>query len=700
MNGAVRIGVDVGGTFTDLVVLDEEKGGVYTLKVPSIPDDPSQAVLNAVKRASAELGLDLTTVLRFSHGTTVATNTILEGNGAKTALITTDGFKDVLEIQRHKRYELFNLNYKKVTPLVPRRLVIEAVERMDAKGAVITPLDEGALRASLAALAEEKVEAVAISFLFSFLNPTHERRAAEIVREVLPDCYVTISSDIYPQFREYERTSTAVVNAYLGPRVSRYFDRMDRELRGTGLKSPLFIMQSNGGTITASEAKHVPSRVVESGPAAGVIAACFCGSRAGRKRLIAFDMGGTTAKAALVEDGQPSLVMGQEIGGGINVSRLNHGAGYYVGAATVDLAEVSAGGGSIAWVDEAGLLKVGPQSAGASPGPVCYGGGGTHPTVTDANILLGRIPSDYFLGGEMKLDVEGARKAVREQIAEPLGLSVEEACTGILDIAIANMVTMMRIVSIEKGYDPREYSMLISGGAGPVMGVLLADEVGMNEVVVPPAPGLLSALGLLVADVRYEFRQTHVRDLNDADADELERIFAEMEERGRQALAQNGVAPEAMIFERSAELRYERQAFELEVGIPEGGLTTSRRMELAEAFHKAHLRKYGRAERDSRIRLVNLLLSARAEGRYPALKQLPTGAGDAREAFKGRRPVYFKASGYVDVPSYERARLLNGDKVMGPAIFEASDSTTVVPSGWTATCDVYGNLLITRNKKS
>src|SRR3546814_574243 len=336
-------------------------------------------------------------------------------------------------------------------------------------------------------------------------------------------------------------------------------------------------------------------------------------------------MGGTRAKAALVEDGQPSLVMGQEIGGGINVARINHGAGYYVGAATVDLAGVSAGGGSIAWIDDAGLLKVGPASAGAMPGPVCYGNGGSRPTVTDANVLLGRIPSGYFLGGEMPLDVEAARTAVREQIAGPLGLTVEEACIGILDIAIANMVTMMRIVSVEKGYDPREYSMLISGGAGPVQGVFLAAEVGLREVIVPPSPGLLSALGLLVSDVRYEFRRTCVRDLGDADLGEIEAIYAELEARGREALAQNGVSEDKITLERSAELRYERQAFEIGTPVPGGPLDERKRQDVIDLFHETHNRQYGRSERGSRIRLVTLLLSARGQGRHPPLLKVRTG---------------------------------------------------------------------------
>jgi N-methylhydantoinase A len=655
------------------------------------------AVIEAVNQAKRDFNLDLGRVRRFAHGSTVATNTILEGLGARTALVTTDGFRDVLEIRRHKRYELFNLNYRKIPSLVPRRRAVGVSERVDAKGAVVVPLDEEELRKALSELAEEGVEAVAISFLFSFLNDAHERRAAEIARELLPGCYITISSEVYPQYREYERASTTVVNAYLGPRISSYIDNMARDLKAIGLGVPLFIMQSNGGSISAEEAKRTPCRIVESGPAAGVMATCFFGNLIGRKRLIAFDMGGTTAKAGLIEDGEPRIAAGHEVGGGINLSRINQGGGYYVGMATIDLAEVSAGGGSIAWIDQSGYLKVGPRSAGASPGPICYGLGGNNVTVTDANVLLGRIPSEYFLGGELKLDVDGARRVVRNQLADPLSMSVEETCAGVLKIANANMLRMLRIISVEKGYDPREYSLVAFGGAGPVQAAFLADELGLSEVIIPPAPGLFSAQGVLVADVRYDYRQTHVCAADEVDLAELEAIYARLEGQGRAALVENGVDDGQMTFRRFAELRYLRQAYEIGVSVPPPPLGENSRATIIESFHREHERLYGRSERDSRVKFVNLCLTATGKSSAPTFQELPRGDGSGQAARKPSRRVFFDDIGFVDCPCFERSRLGGGDTIEGPAIVEAVDSTTVVPSCWRVICDDYGNLFMTRS---
>ena len=418
-----RLGVDVGGTFTDLVIQNAETGLIRTVKVPSTPHDPSEAVLDALRQAadSNAIGIDLGDASQLIHSTTVASNTILQGAGARTGLLVTEGFRDLLEIRRHKRYALFDAKYRKLRPLIERRLTIGIPERVDARGSVIAPLDEQAVRAALAFFAEEQVEAVAIAFLFSFLNDTHERRAAALAREMLPDAFVSLSSVVYPQYREYERTSTTAVNGYLGPRVSRYIDRLSGEARALGVAAPLELMQSNGGVIAASEASRFPCRIVESGPAAGVIAAAYFGSLVGRRNVIAFDMGGTTAKAGLIENGEIRLASGQEIGTGVNMSRLLQGGGYFVGSATVDLAEVGAGGGSIVRLDDGGVLKVGPQSAGAVPGPICYGHGGAEVTVTDANVLLNRIPADHFLGGRMRLDLPRTRAIVREKLSRPAG---------------------------------------------------------------------------------------------------------------------------------------------------------------------------------------------------------------------------------------------------------------------------------------
>ena len=689
-----RVAVDVGGTFTDLVILNENDGHIQTLKVSSTPLDPSEAVLNGVRRAHTELGIDLGEVGQFTHATTVCSNTILQRSGARTALLVTAGFRDVLEIQRHKRYRLFDQSYQKIPPLVPRRLSAEAVERIAADGEIVTPLDEAALRITLTKLAAEKIEALAICFLFSFRNASHEQRAGAMAREMLPDCFVTLSSEIYPQYREYERASTTVVNAYLGPRVSTYLDRMNHALAAAGITAPLHLMQSNGGIISCATASKIPCRIVESGPAAGVIAAAHFGQLAGRNNLISFDMGGTTAKAGLIEQGEVRQSSGQEVGAGINISRILQGGGYYVGAATVDLAEVGAGGGSIAWLDE-GMLKVGPQSAGADPGPIAYGMGGDKVTVTDANLLLGRIPAAYFLGGEMSLDIERARAAVQTLLAGPLNISVEEACAAVIEVASANMLKMLRIVTVEKGCDPADFALVAFGGNGAVHGIELAADLGVREVIVPPAPGLLSAQGLLVADIRYDFRQTHVEAVAGGDMDAVERVYRVLETQGRDALRDYGLAENAISFHRSADMRYHRQAYEINVRLPAGAIDNTRQPALAEAFHEAHERLYGRRDARGIVQFVTLCVTATGNSRRLEHQPLAQGGGNAQNARKTTRKVYFRDHGFAECTVYDRTLLLAGDALAGPALLEAADSTTVVPPGWAVRCDAIGNLIIT-----
>ena len=694
-----RVAVDVGGTFTDLVILNENDGRIQTLKVSSTPHDPSEAVLTGVRRAHQELGIDLAEVNQFTHATTVCSNTILQRSGARTALLVTAGFRDVLEIQRHKRYRLFDQSYQKIAPLVPRQWSVEAVERMAADGQIVTPLDEVALRATLQNLAAEKIEALAICFLFSFRNAVHEQRAAAIAREALPRCFITLSSEIYPQYREYERASTTVVNAYLGPRVSTYLDRMNHALTAAGVAAPLHLMQSNGGIISCATATKIPCRIVESGPAAGVIAAAHFGQLAGRNNLISFDMGGTTAKAGLIEQGEVRQASGQEVGAGINISRILQGGGYYVGAATVDLAEVGAGGGSIAWLDE-GLLKVGPQSAGADPGPIAYGLGGDKVTVTDANLLLGRIPAAYFLGGEMTLDIERARATVQSSLAGPLNISVEDACAAVIEVASANMLKMLRIVTVEKGCDPADFSLVAFGGNGAVHGIELAADLGVREVIVPPAPGLLSAQGLLVADIRYDFRQTFVEPVIGGDMAAVERVYRALEAQGRDALRGYGLAEAAISFHRSADMRYHRQAYEINVRLPDSAIDNTQRASVAETFHQAHERLYGRRDPAGLVQFVTLCVTATGNSRRLANQPLAKGSGDAKKARKSARNVYFRDHGFVECTVYDRTLLLAEDQLDGPALLEAADSTTVVPPGWQVRCDAVGNLIVSHEGKA
>jgi N-methylhydantoinase A len=693
-----RVAVDVGGTFTDLVMLDEASGRIQTLKVSSTPREPSEAVLNGVQLARSRFALEFGCVVQFTHATTVCSNTVLEGRGARTGLLVTEGFRDVLEIQRHKRYRLFDQAYKKIPPLVPRHLVCGIPERIDAQGEVVKPLDEAALVEAVKRLAEQGIEALAICFLFSFRNAAHEKRAGEIARDLLPRCFVTISSDIFPQYREYERTSTTVVNAYLGPRVSTYLQRMSDTLAATGITVPLHMMQSNGGIIAWTEATRMPCRIVESGPAAGVIAAAHFGKLVGRKNLISFDMGGTTAKAGLIENGEVRQSAGQELGTGINISRILQGGGYYVGAATVDLAEVGAGGGSIAWVDDGNVLKVGPQSAGADPGPVAYGLGGENVTVTDANLLLGRIPADDFLGGEMRMDVAQAHKAVEAKVSAPLHLTVEDACAAVVEVANASMLKMLRIVTVEKGCDPADFTMVAFGGNGPLHGPELAHDLGITEVIVPPAAGVLSAQGLLVADIRYDFRQTHVIAVLDGDLTQVERMYAALEEQGRSALRQYGIDPNAVAFQRSADMRYRRQAYEINVRLPDEALSRADAPRIAESFHEMHERLYGRRDPSGVVQFVTLCVSAVGNSREFDYQPLPKGDGSANHARKGSRKVFFRDVNIIDCPLYERARLLADDRVQGPALIEADDSTVLVLPEWSARCDALANLILTRER--
>ena len=691
-----RVGVDIGGTFTDLVLLDERAGEFRTLKVPSTPHDPSQAVLNAVRRADKEFGIDLSLVTQFTHATTVACNTILEGSGARTGLLVTDGFRDLLQIQRHKRFRLFDLAYKKIPALIPRHLTFGIPERVDAAGSAVQVLDEDAVAAAVRALAQQDIEALAICFLFSFRNPVHEQRAAEIARSILPGVFVTISSDVLPQYREYERTSTTAINALLGPRISNYLRNMNVALEQNRIHAPLHLMQSNGGVLHWQDAGRMPCRIVESGPAAGVIAAAHFGGIAGRKQLIAFDMGGTTAKAGVVEDGKVRQSAGQEVGAGINISRVLQGGGYYIGAPTVDLAEVGAGGGSIAWLDDAGMLKVGPRSAGAEPGPVAYGLGGKQVTVTDANLLLGRIPADHFLGGEMKLDVERARTVLVETIAKPLGISVDEACAAIIEVANASMLKMLRIVTVEKGLDPADFTLVAFGGNGPVFGIELAAELGIREVVVPPAPGLLSAQGLLAADLRYDFRQTYAGAVSSGDFDEINKRYAALEAQGRNALGRYGIGEAAITVMRSADMRYRRQAYELNVPLPAEFLSEKNYATLVENFHQAHERLYGRRDVSGSVELVNLCITMTGSVRRPDYRALPKGSGTPERARKGARKVFFANCGWYDCTCYERSELRAGDVLQGPAIIEAADSTTILPPDWMLRCDHIGNLFAAR----
>ncbi len=715
-----RIGVDIGGTFTDGTLVDSTTGRVTTSKVLSTPSDPALGFISAVQKLlEMDDSIAPESIEHVVHATTVATNAIIEGKTAKTAFITTEGFRDMLEIARQIRPSLYDLQFEKPRPLVPRQLCFEVPERLDAKGQVVTPLDDLAVAEVVDRIAESGVEAVAVCLLHSYRNPDHEQRVGKALRARLPGVIISLSSDVVPEFREYLRASTTVINAAVSPIVSTYLASISEKLRATGISSELLVMQSSGGVYPAEAASRSPVFMVESGPAAGAVAAAALGSSLGYPNVISFDMGGTTAKASLIRNGKPHVTKDYSVGG---VGQSGTGAfggasGYPIRTTVVDLVEIGAGGGSIAWVDSGGALRVGPRSAGADPGPVCYGLGGKEPTITDANLVLGRLDPSYFAGGEMSLDPEGAREAIRKDCAEPLGLSIEEAAHGIVEIANTAMVNALRLVSVQRGHDPRDFVLIGFGGAGPAHAVRLAEQAGIPRILIPLGPGTASALGLLVTDVRMEGTATLIVRSDTVDPSIISREFERLESAGREAHRKAASASGAPVFERAVEMRYWGQSFELSVPAPDRPTIDDEWMsELVESFHEAHETAYGFRASDEPVELVNLRLTTVGKIARPQMRKLDTRAsGDAGAsvASKGKRPVYFAESatgaggatgageaniaeskGFVQTTVYDRAKLPAGAVFSGPAIVEEPDSTTVVHPSWMVTVDDYGNLTI------
>jgi N-methylhydantoinase A len=662
---AILAGVDTGGTFTDLVLFQEGKLRVH--KVFSTPHDPSQAILEGLQ----ELGA-LPRLRTLVHGSTVATNAVLEGKGARTGLITTAGFRDVLEIGRQTRPSLYNLRVQKVPPLVPRARRVEVRERLNERGEVLLPLDEGSLEEALATLAREEVEAVAVVLLFSFANPAHEQRVAEAARR--RGWYVSASAEVLPEFREYERTSTLVLNAYVGPLIDRYLGQLERALpAGTGLR----IMQSNGGSISSAMARREAARTLLSGPAAGVVGARFVARASGIERLIALDIGGTSTDVALVD-------------GAITETTDGRIGGYPTKLPMIDIHTVGAGGGSLAWFDLGGALRVGPRSAGAVPGPAAYGRGGTEATVTDAHVVLGRLLPEAFLGGSMRLDVAQARQALAT-VAARLGASLEEAALGIVRIANANMEAAIRLISVERGLDPRHFTLVAFGGAGPLHACELAAALSIPRVLIPAAPGVLSALGMLVADVLKDYVRTLMVPIEQETAQAaIEAALASLEEQGRADLLAEGFAAEQIQIERYLDLRYVGQSYELTV--PFGGDCAR----AAQQFHLAHERRFGYSDPNEPVQVVNVRLKARGLVEPPVLERQPLQP-EALVAPLERRQVIFageRGPQALEAAVYAREALLPGTQFGGPAIVTQYDTTTVVPPGWRARVDGVGNLLI------
>ena len=692
---AYRLGVDIGGTFTDIALIDEATGQIYTGKVSSTPQDPSGGFMEAVQRLLAKQQVAAQDVAYIVHGTTVATNAIIEGKVAPTGFITTEGFRDMLEIARQIRPTLYDLQFEKPRPLVPRHRCFGIPERLDASGAELTPLDEDTLRQVAGKLREEGVESIAVCFLHAYANPVHERRAGEIIAEVFPEAVISLSAEVAPEFREYLRASTTVINSCIRPVVARYLQRIEDRLAQADIAAELLVMQSSGGVYTFAAARQKPVYMVESGPAAGVIAAAHLGQARGYDQVISFDMGGTTAKAGLIQGGAPSVTKDYEVGTtaqtGVGATR---GAGYPIRTPVIDLVEIGAGGGSIAWVDPGGILRVGPQSAGADPGPVCYGQGGTQPTVTDANLVLGRLNPNYFLGGEIALDPTAAQRAIEQQCAQPLGMDMVEAAHGIVEIANTAMVNALRLVSVQRGYDPRDFALVAFGGAGPAHANRLAALTEIPVAIIPQSPGTASALGLLVTDLKHDYATTLIQRLDQVIPQALEQTFRELETQGRETLGREGMAAAAMDFRRQVDLRYVGQSHELTLPLANGALGPAQLAQLLEQFHRTHDRAYGFSAPGEDVELVSVRLSAIGQIAKPALAPLAKATGEATA--KGQRPVYFAESeGFVDCPVYDRYALGAGAVVQGPAIVEEIDSTTVVHPQYQVRVDEVGQMVLT-----
>jgi N-methylhydantoinase A len=669
------VAVDIGGTFTDLIAFDEAEGRIRHAKALTTPRNPVQGVLDCIGKAALDVGAIGTLI----HGSTIAINTLIERKGAKVGLLVTRGTKDVYIIGRGNRPEAYNLFFHRPQPLVPRHRTLEIDERLYATGEVRDRLNRESVRAACADLAKEGVDAIAVCFLHSYANPEHERAAADQAAASVPDCYVTASHDILREYREYERISTTVVNAYIGPKVAGYVRELHDRLAGAGFKGDLAIMQSNGGVMTPEAAVRRPVMMMESGPVGGIIASAEIGIALGYRDIISFDMGGTTAKAALVRDGEPTTAEGYYVGGYAN--------GHPVMCPVVDVVEVGAGGGSIAWIDEVGALKVGPQSSGADPGPICYKNGGTEPTITDANVALGRIGAGDFLGGEMQLDRAAAEAGIDKSIGGPLGMDRAEAARAIIDIAVAKMSLAVREVSVAKGYDPRDFALVASGGAGPPHAIAIARELAIPTVIVPRFPSHFSALGMLMADERHDFSRTFYAELNDADFTALARIDAEMVEEAKRVLTSKSQA-----FQLYFDLRYVGQEFALSVPVSDRALAAADRREIRTAFDTLHEHRYAHHSTEEPVEIINLRLVARGRRAKLSLPPLPReGSATARE----HRMVAFASGGPVSSPVYARDELPAGAKLAGPALVSEYGSTTVVFPGDRLVVAPTGELIIT-----
>ncbi len=674
------LGIDTGGTHTDLILIDKEKGSVWTVKVPTTPNEPLQGILRGIDRLLADSGSEIGHLDELVYGTTLVTNMVVQHQAVNTGLITTKGFRDVLEIGRaYRPNNIYDIQMELPPPLVRRDLRMEVPERINFQGQVLSALDEDQCRAVVRTLKARNVETIAVCLLHSYVNPAHELRIKSIIAEEYPEAYISLSCEVNPVYREYERTSTTVLNAFVTPRIVEHLDDFKNRMYENGLRGWLYTMQANGGRASFKAAVQCPVNVTNSGPIAGAIAGAHIARQLGFPNAITLDMGGTSCDLALIE------------GGNLKYASESKVEGYPVQISTIDLNIVGAGGGSVAWLDSGGGLHVGPRSAGANPGPVCYGLGGTEPTVTDANLITNRLNPDYYLGGEMHLDAENAHRAIKKTIAKPLGMTTMEVALGILEIANATMIRAIKLVSVERGYDPHDFVLIAFGGAGPLHATRLAEELEIPVVIVPPYPGNTSALGMVMADMRYDYVSTRIQNLDEVDPALSEKTLQDLEAQAHSQLTAEGVPVDRQQLTRSCDIRYYGQSSELNIPIQGQLLSADDLHGISLAFHVAHRRTHGHAMEGDPVEVVNYRVSA--TGTSPELQLVNHWSKD-RKALKGRRVVVFR-DGSVDSPVYERHALKPGYQIDGPAVVEQIDSTTIICPGQSGRVDTHGNLIIT-----
>ncbi len=688
--GHYRIGVDIGGTFTDLVVFNDVTGTFAVGKALTTPQDPSQAIETLLLEVLERANIAPEAVQQLIHGTTLVTNAIIERKGSRTALLATHGFRDSIEIGRENRYELYDLMLEMPQPLVPRHLRFDVPQRTLADGTTLQKLDVEFVEQLADELAANEIEAVAIAFLNSFANGSAEREARAIVQRTAPDMRVSISSEVVPEIREFERTSTTITNVYVQDLVERYLHKLQTRLAQIGFAGSLFLMISSGGIVTVDTALRFPIRLLESGPAAGALAAASYGAACGYKDLLSFDMGGTTAKFCVIDQGQPLTALDFEVD---RRYRFKKGSGLPVKVPVIEMIEIGAGGGSIAHIDPLGLLKVGPESAGAEPGPVCYGLGGTQPTVTDADLVLGYLDPDYFLGGQLKIDLAAARQAIQTHIATPLGLSLEEAAWGIHQIVNESMANAARIHTLERGKDPHRFPIFAFGGAGPVHGFRVAQALGSPALIVPLGAGVMSAVGFLTAPLAFDFVRSWPGHLQDVDWQKANTLLNAMEEEGQALLVQSGLSPEQIHYQREADIRYVGQGHEIRVPLPPGQLTGASVQIITATFEEVYQHLYERLSLSVPLEIINWRVIA--SGPKPEVRLQMPGAEQksAPNAQKGSRQVYFPG-GYRNIPVYDRYLLSPGTHLTGPAIVEERESTVIVGQDCSFSIDEQWNLII------